>query len=179
MRSAFNNTKGRGLHIGAAVGPPPRSIHAAGRPRHLHAAAERWSLTTKLIDAVYLEADRFIPRAEDRKHVLTVPAKVLADAAKRIKTAAEYGPTAILRLVLSTDGCSVESSSAPASLALPLPGATYTGPDLTIRFKCRYVAEVMAAAGNTATLRFGDPTESAHITGTDPAALFVLMPCRV
>jgi DNA polymerase-3 subunit beta len=107
--------------------------------------AGRYDVLSKTIDDTFPAYERVMPRAEGNR--LTVNATVLAATVKKVAAAGPYRPRSV-RLDLSRDGVTVSCRDGTGTaMSLPVPGATYTGEALEIRFQARYLRDMLKPAG--------------------------------
>lgn len=139
------------------------------------------TLTSKLIDGTYPDYQRVIPAGNDRLAVLDLAG--LAAAVDRVATVSREGGRAV-RLEFTAGQVTLSVTSPETGEAREEMEATYTGPDLSIGFNARYLADILATLArdgtDTVLIRLNDAGSPTILqTGEDAALLTVLMPMRV
>jgi DNA polymerase-3 subunit beta len=135
-------------------------------------------LTSKVIDAVYPDYDRVIPK--DNNTSLTVARRSLLQAVDRVsilsheKTRSVRFNTIENALALSANNPDQENASEEVK-------AEYTGAPLEIGFNARYLADIgTQVGGDDITFYFKDASSPVLVKDpTDSSTTFVVMPMRV
>jgi len=133
-------------------------------------------LTSKLIDGVYPNYPNVIPR--DNVHQITVDAKNLADAVRRVCLVKKDEKRDTVKLVGSRGMLQVSMVATDGEEAQEEVAADYNGPDVRIGFNGDYLSDVMSSIKTTdVSIRLLDESKPGLFTptvGTDE--LYVVYP---
>ncbi|HMQ40490.1 MAG TPA: DNA polymerase III subunit beta [Paracoccus sp. (in: a-proteobacteria)] len=136
------------------------------------------TLTSKVIDGTFPDYTRVIPAGNSRK--LEVDAKDFARAVDRVATVSSERSRAV-KLALELDRLVLSVNAPDAGTADEELAVAYGDDPLEIGFNAKYLQEIAAQIDReNAVFMFNGSGDAALIReGTDPSAVYVVMPMRV
>ena len=136
------------------------------------------TLTSKVIDGVYVDYARVIPQGNTR--ILIVDNKLFAQAVDRVATISSEKSRSV-KLAVEPGKIILTVRNMEAGQAVEEIEVDYDGDSFEIGFTARSLLDVAAQTqGETAEFRFADPASpTLVIDPADPGVQYVLMPLRV
>lgn len=143
----------------------------------LRARHSRWTLTTKLVDALFPPWEMVVPRAGDAQIRISVESAALASALARVARATG-GHAAKWRVNGAITLSSWSADAGEAELTVPVQASSHgDGDDLVVGLDTRYVKDAIVGAA-TAELRFGGVLDPLRVDLAGERCA-VIMPLRV
>lgn len=135
-------------------------------------------LTSKLIDGTFPDYQRVIP--EDNEKIMSVDAKVFANAIDRVATISTEKSRAV-KVTLAKGRATIAANSPDNASASEEVAVSYDADDIEIGFNSRYLLDIVSQIdGDIANFAFADSVSPTVIRDDSNAdALYVLMPMRV